>query len=704
MEKNLTTGSVFKNVILFSLPYLLSYFLQTLYGMADLFIIGQFEGVASTTAVSIGSQVMHMLTVMIVGLAMGTTVSIGQAIGAGDRKQAAKGVGNTVTLFMAVSVTLMAVLLVLVRPIVAAMSTPTEAVDGTAAYLTICFIGIPFITAYNIISSIFRGMGDSKSPMYFIAVACAANIGLDYLFMGVLHLGPAGAALGTTLSQAISVIVSLIVILKRKSIVLEKSDFKPRRPVMGKILKIGVPIALQDGLIQIAFIVITIIANHRGLNDAAAVGIVLLLLLIIKFKLHPVLSLLISALFIGLGAGMPVPTLVSTVEKGAGETLQGIVLLIGLGSLFGGILEISGGAQCVAHTLVNKFGEKKAGVALGITGLVVGTTVFFEAGVVILIPLAFGLARKTKKSTLYYVIPLLAGLATGFAFIPPSAGSVLVANMLHVDLGVMIAVGVPVGILSLIFAGILWSKFIGKRINTGLPSNIQEVKEAEEKKLPSFATVLCIILVPLVLIVLSTVSEYISGNDVIRPVLQFLGTPFVALIIAVLFAMYFLGKKQGYNGEQLKKIMDRSLRPTGQILLVITGGGIIRWVLQNCGMGQIIGPALEKSGLPLVIVAFLIAALIRASVGAAVVAMTMAAGIMAAMPGVAQLSPIYLAAMVCAINGGATAFSHVNDSGFWLVSSLLEIDEKTTLKSWTIMETIIGVTGLVCAVVISLFA
>ena len=274
VERNLTTGSIFKNVILFSLPYLLSYFLLTLYGMADLFIIGQFEGVASTTAVSIGSQVMHMLTVMIVGLAMGTTVSIGQAIGARDRKQAAKDVGNTVTLFMALSITLMAVLLVLVRPIVSAMSTPTEAVNGTAAYLTICFIGIPFITAYNIISSIFRGMGDSKSPMYFIAVACAANIGLDYLFMGVFRLGPAGAALGTTLSQAISVIVSLIVILKRKSIVLEKSDFKPRRLVMGKILRIGVPIALQDGLIQIAFIVITIIANKLGLNDAAAVGIV----------------------------------------------------------------------------------------------------------------------------------------------------------------------------------------------------------------------------------------------------------------------------------------------------------------------------------------------------------------------------------------------------------------------------------------------
>lgn len=223
---------------------------------------------------------------------------------------------------------------------------------------------------------------------------------------------------------------------------------------------------------------------------AATAGILLLLLLIIKLKFHPVLSLLISALVIGLGAGMPVPTLVDTVEKGAGETLQGIVLLIGLGSLFGGILEVSGGAQCVAQTLVNRFGEKKAGIALGITGLVVGTTVFFEAGVVILIPLAFGLAKKTKKSTLYYVIPLLAGLATGFAFIPPSAGSVLVANMLGVDLGVMIAVGVPTGILSLIFAGILWSKFIGTKIHTGLPVTVSEVREESEANLPKFSTVI----------------------------------------------------------------------------------------------------------------------------------------------------------------------------------------------------------------------
>ena len=275
MEKNLTTGSVFKNIIVFSLPYLLSYLLQTLYGMADLYIIGQFEGVASTTAVSIGSQVMHMLTVMILGLAMGATVFIGQAIGGDDRKKAAAGIGNTLTLFMAVSVALTAVLVLLVRPIASVMATPKDAMQGTMDYLTICFIGIPFITAYNVISAVFRGMGDSRSPMYFIAVACAANIGLDYLFMGIFHLGPTGAALGTTLSQAISVAVSLVVILKRKTgIPMSREAFRPKRTVMGEIMKIGVPVALQDGLIQIAFIVITVIANHRGLDDSAAVGIV----------------------------------------------------------------------------------------------------------------------------------------------------------------------------------------------------------------------------------------------------------------------------------------------------------------------------------------------------------------------------------------------------------------------------------------------
>lgn len=275
MEKDLTSGSVFRNIAYFSLPYLLSYFLQTLYGMADLFIIGQFNGVGDITAVSVGSQVMHMLTVMIVGLAMGSTVSIGKAVGAKRPEHAMSAIGNTVTLFLGVSVSCMVLLLGLVKQIVFLMSTPEEAVAGAITYLTICFIGVPFITAYNIISSIFRGLGDSKSPMYFIAVSCGANIALDYLFIGGFRMGTAGAALGTTMSQTISVLLALVVISKKKAgIKLKRKHLKPQRETLGPILKVGLPVALQDGFIQIAFIVITVIVNKRGLNDAAAVGIV----------------------------------------------------------------------------------------------------------------------------------------------------------------------------------------------------------------------------------------------------------------------------------------------------------------------------------------------------------------------------------------------------------------------------------------------
>ncbi len=275
MEQNLTTGSVGKALVRFALPFFLSYFLQTLYGMADLFIIGQFGAVADTTAVSIGSQVTHMITVMLVGLAMGGTVLIGQAIGAEKRERAAKIIGNTITLFLALAVVLLFVLLRLVYPIGSGMATPAEAGAGCRADLTICFIGIPFITAYNIISSILRGMGDSKSPMYFIAIACAANIVLDYVFIGGFGLGAAGAALGTTVAQSISVFVSLVYITRKKlGVRLGRTDLVPEKAAVGGILKIGIPISLQDGFIQISFLTISVFANLRGLTDAAAVGIV----------------------------------------------------------------------------------------------------------------------------------------------------------------------------------------------------------------------------------------------------------------------------------------------------------------------------------------------------------------------------------------------------------------------------------------------
>lgn len=274
-SRNLTNGSILGNIVSFSLPYLLSYFLQTLYGLADLFVVGQYCEVSSTTAVSVGSQVMHMLTVIVIGLAMGTTVNTAQSVGANDEQRIRKVVGNTITLFLVFSLVLATGLIGWVDGIVSLMSTPVEAVVETTSYLTICFVGIPFIVAYNIIASIYRGMGDSKTPMYFIAIACVVNIALDYLLIGHFSMGAAGAALATVLSQMVSVLVALMVMGRNRSgIRINRADLKPQREVMGKLLNVGVPVALQDGFVQIGFVVIMIIANQRGVIDAAAVGIV----------------------------------------------------------------------------------------------------------------------------------------------------------------------------------------------------------------------------------------------------------------------------------------------------------------------------------------------------------------------------------------------------------------------------------------------
>lgn len=444
-------------------------------------------------------------------------------------------------------------------------------------------------------------------------------------------------------------------------------------------------------------------ADPVRLIAAAVVGIAILLILIIRFKLHPIISMMLSAVIIGVGAGMPLSMISETVEKGVGKTLQGIALLVGLGSMFGGILEASGGAQKIAETLIDKFGQKKAGWALGITGLVIGTTVFFEAGVVVLIPLVFSVVRTTKKSTLYYAIPLLAGLASGYAFVPPSAGSVLIANALDVNLGMMIMVGVPTAIISMLIAGIIWGGFIGNKIFAALPEDGNETVHSE-KELPPFGLVLSVVLIPLVLILLGTISKYVAIPQSVADILGFIGKPFFALTIATLAAMYFLGIRRGFTGAQIKAIFDKSLKPTGMILLVIASGGVIRWMLQDSGLGNIIGPILESSSMPLILVAFLIALLVRASVGSSIVAMTMASGIMASMPAVMETSMLYRAAMCCAICGGATALSHVNDAGFWLVGTFLHIDEKTTLKSWTVMETLIGISALIVSMIISIVA
>jgi gluconate transporter len=449
-------------------------------------------------------------------------------------------------------------------------------------------------------------------------------------------------------------------------------------------------------------------ANPNALIISAIVSIALLLVLIIKFKLQALVAIVISAVAIGIGVGMPYPMIISTVTKGMGTTLQGIALLVGLGSMFGAILEISGGAEAIASTLVTRFGENKAAWALGITGIIVATPVFFDAGLIILIPLAYGLAKKTGKSSLFYAIPLLAGLAVGHAFIPPTPGPILVATQLKVDLGLVIFMGIITGIPAMILAGPVFGKYIGSKIFVPVPEHAATQMKTDGKKLPSFGTVLFIILIPLMLILLNTganlIEKYNPAIKSIKPFLNFIGEPFIALTIATLLAMYLLGTKHGYSKEELEKVMTKALEPTGLILLVTAGGGVLRWMLQDSGLGEVIGKAIQGSSMPLIVIAFIVAVAVRASVGSATVAMTMAAGIMASMPQVQTLSQLHLAAMTMAIAGGSTVLSHVNDSGFWLVKSFFGLDEKTTLKTWTVMETIVGVVGFLVALIISFFA
>lgn len=449
--------------------------------------------------------------------------------------------------------------------------------------------------------------------------------------------------------------------------------------------------------------------NAAGLDStrlilAAIVGLVILLLLIIKFKIQAMISILVGAIVIGLVAGMPFSDIINSVNEGIGSTLKGIALLVGLGSMFGAILEVSGGAQTLAVTMVKRFGDKKAAWALGITGLVISMPVFFDAGLIILIPLAFSLAKRTKRSSLFYAIPLLAGLAVGHAFIPPTPGPVLVATMLGVDLGWVILVGIGCGIVSMIVAGPIWGSVCGNKYFVPVSEHIANQEDFDESKLPGFWTIVGIILIPLVLIILNSVAKVVPSMSPIQPVLGFLGEPFMALTIATIAAMVLLGYKHGYSNEELEKVMTKSLEPTGMILLVTACGGVLRFMLQNSGLGDVIGNAVAGAAFPLVIVAFIVAALVRVSVGSATVAMTMAAGIIAAMPEIATLSPLYLACITAAVAGGATVCSHFNDSGFWLVKSLVGMDEKTTLKTWTIMETLVGTCGFLVALVISFFA
>ncbi|WRP07061.1 gluconate:H+ symporter [Rossellomorea aquimaris] len=436
----------------------------------------------------------------------------------------------------------------------------------------------------------------------------------------------------------------------------------------------------------------------------ALAGIFLLLFLVIKTKLHAFVALLLVSLIVGIAAGMPLQEVVASIQSGMGGTLGFVAVVVGLGAMFGRMLEVSGGAERLAQTLINKFGEDKAQWSLGITGFLVAIPVFFDVGFIILVPIVYGLAKKTGKSLLYYGIPLLAGLAVTHSFIPPTPGPIAVADLIGADLGWVILFGTLAGIPSMIIAGPLFAKFISKRIHAVVPDYMQVEEIEYDKELPSFAMIASLISIPLVLILLNTLSGVVldEGNT-IRSILTFLGHPFVALTIATLLTFTLLGTRRGYSRQEVQDIATKALEPAGIIILVTGAGGVFKQVLIDSGVGEVLGEMMAGSSLPPIALAFLIAMVVRVAQGSATVSMVTAAGLMSPLISTLGLEGPVLGLMVISIAAGATVFSHVNDSGFWLVNRYFGLDVKDTLKSWTMMETLIGFVGFAVVFIIGIF-
>lgn len=435
---------------------------------------------------------------------------------------------------------------------------------------------------------------------------------------------------------------------------------------------------------------------------ATVAGIALLLFLILRLKIQAFLSLLIASIVVGLLAGMPGMAVVESMKKGMGDTLGFVATIVGLGALFGAVLEHSGGAQSLANGLLKTFGTKRAPTAMGITGFIVAIPVFFDVGFIILVPIIYALQRKTGKSLLTYALPLLVGLGITHGFIPPTPGPVAVADIIGANLGWVILVGIIAGIPTAIVA-ILFSQRISNKIFLAAPEALSE-ENTDDANLPNPLLICSIIVLPILLIVLSTVASNLTNAN--EPpawldIINFLGHPFTALIIANLIAWYILGIRRGSTKEVLAEVSLKSLGPAGLIILLTGAGGVLKQILIDTGVGVMMAEALSGMSAVPVVIAFVLATLIRVMQGSATVAMITAAGIMSPILADAALSTPDLALIVVAIASGATMLSHVNDSGFWLINRYLGMTEKDTFRSWTVVSSVIGLTGLTMALLLS---
>ncbi len=443
----------------------------------------------------------------------------------------------------------------------------------------------------------------------------------------------------------------------------------------------------------------------------AVAAVAVLLFLIMQLKMHAFVALVLVSFLTALATRIPFPEVVPTMLDGFGGTLANVALLVGLGAMIGRLLEVTGGAQVLADTLINRFGERRAPLALGVASLLFGFPIFFDAGLVVMLPIIFSVARRFGGSVLTYALPAAGAFAVMHAFVPPHPGPVAAGELLGADIGLVVVVGLLIGLPTWYVSAYLFGTWTGRRLFIPVPAlltgGVEAPEETEDRPAPRFGTVLFVLLLPLVLIFLNTglntlgTAGVVDGDATWVGLLRMFGQTAVALLITVIVASVVLSG--GRSRADLETIVNSALGPVCAIILITGAGGMFGGVLRASGIGEALAGSLEDTGLPVIVAAFLVATALRVAQGSATVALTTTAGLIA--PTVAAtsgLSSLDLACIVIAIACGSTVLSHVNDSGFWLVGRFLGMDERTTFRTWTVMETLIGTVGFVIALGVSL--
>ncbi|MFG2518442.1 GntP family transporter [Streptomyces sp. NPDC048527] len=453
----------------------------------------------------------------------------------------------------------------------------------------------------------------------------------------------------------------------------------------------------------------------------AVAGVAALLLMIMKAKIEPFVALVVVSIGVALAAGVPAADLVTTIEEGMGSTLGHIATIIALGAMVGRIIELSGGAAALAHSLIDRFGKKRTPLALTATGFLLGIPVFFEVGLIILMPIVYGVARASRKPLLVYALPMGAAMLTVHAFLPPHPGAVAAATAVGAQQGWVLLFGIPLTAV-VILIGYLMARRITRRTypmapeiaakvygDEAGPDGVESAGDDPDARVrsgpfegagqavenpPSFAMVASLILTPIVLILLGTIgTNALPEGNTLRAVLTVLGAPMVALLIAAALSAYFLGARRGWSRQHIGQVMASALPGVAMVILVAGAGGVFGKVLVKTGIGNAVADLLDRTGLPLLLLAFVIAMLLRAVQGSTTVALVTTAGLVTPLLQRADLSPQQLALICLAMGAGGLSLSHINDAGYWMFTKLVGLDVGTGLRTWTVLTTGMGVTG-----------